>query len=317
MVAFIPKNKLERQRFFSFLLFIAPWFLVGVLFLTLFPLIWGGYISLTNYTGFNIKNLKFLGLSNYIRAYNDPGVIQGILRTLYITLLGVPLRVIGGFALALLLNQRLKGQGLFRMLFYLPSIIPITATALVWQQILAKNAGLLNLLLEQITGQRGLAINWLLDYSNESLIMLYMWGLGGGMVIYLAGLQNVPAELKEAAYVDGANSVQIFFKVTLPLMTPLLLFQTIIELIWSLQILVPALLLVPGKGEVSTLLAAVQIPPKNRLFMVHLFEQAFVRNRFGYGLALAWILFIFIMLLSFTLLKTSKSWVYYEVDVEE
>lgn len=317
MVAFIPKGKLERQRFFSFVMFIAPWFLVGIVFLTVFPLIWGGYISLTNYTGFNIKNLKFLGLGNYVRAFKDPGVSQGILRTLYITLLGVPLRVMGGFALALLLNQRIKGQGIFRMLFYLPSIIPITATALVWQQILAKNAGLLNLLLEKITGQRGLAINWLLDFSNESLIMLYMWGLGGGMVIYLAGLQNVPAELKEAAHVDGANPIQSFFNVTLPLMTPLLLFQTIMELIWSLQILVPALLLVPGTGQTSGLLAAVQIPPNNRLFMVHLFEQAFVRNRFGYGMALAWILFVFIMLLSLAVMKTSKSWVYYEVDVEE
>jgi len=171
----------------------------------------GGYISLTNYTGFNIKNLNFSGWQLYSRLQRSWGYSGDSADPLYY-LLGVPLRVIGGFALALLLNQRLKGQGMFRMLFYLPSIIPITATALVWQQILAKNAGLLNLLLEQITGQRGLAINWLLDYSNESLIMLYMWGLRGGMVIYLAGLQNVPAELKKRRMWMGRTLSRSFSK---------------------------------------------------------------------------------------------------------
>jgi ABC-type sugar transport system permease subunit len=303
---------MERREWLSFFLFISPW-IFGVLCLTLFPLIWGGAMSFTNYTGFNVRNLRFIEFGNYIRAFKDPATSHGIIRTLYITAIGVPFRIIGGFGLALLLNQKLKGQGGFRVLFYLPAIVPVTAVALIWQQLLSKNAGLLNLFIDVLSGRKGTVINWLFDYPNESLIMLFGWGLGGGMVIYLAGLQNIPSELKEAAHVDGANPLQSFFHVTLPLMTPVLLFQTIMELIWSLQILVPALLLAPS---VNKLAVGLNIPRPNRLFMVHLYEQAFVYNRFGYALALAWILFIVIMILAIVVLKSSSYWVYYESEVE-
>lgn len=140
--------------------------------------------------------------------------------------------------------------------------------------------------------------------------------LGGGMIIYLAGLQNVPNEFKEAATVDGANSIQSFFRITLPLMTPVLLFQTITGLIWTLQLLVPALLLTPQAVSSGGLSAGLAIPPDNRLYMVHLYEQTFIYQRFGYGLALAWILFIVIMILSLILVRTSRHWVYYEVDID-
>lgn len=308
-----PKTRMERQEWRNFFLFIAPW-LFGILCLSLFPLLWGGAMSLTNYTGFNIKTLKFIGLANYVRAFKDPATAHGIARTLYITVLAVPLNIAGGFALALLLNQRIKGQGIFRVLFYLPSIIPITAVALIWGQLLSKNAGLINLIIDLFTPAEGTTINWLFNYGNESLIMLFAWGLGGGMVIYLAGLQNIPAELQEAAHVDGATPLQSFWHVTLPLMTPVLLFQTIMGLIWSLQILVPALLLAPSTDARSI---GLTIPRSNRLFMVHLYEQAFVHNRFGYALALAWILFIVIMIMALVVLKTSSYWVYYETGVEE
>jgi ABC-type sugar transport system permease subunit len=312
-MSWLPKTRMERQEWRNFFVFISPW-LFGLICLAMFPLIWGGWISMTNYTGFNIRNLKFVGFANYVRAFNDPKTIHGITRTLYITMIAVPLNIIGGFMLALLLNQKIKGQGIFRVLFYLPSIIPITAVALIWGQLLSKNAGLINLIIDIFTPAEGTTINWLFDYSNESLIMLFVWGLGGGMVIYLAGLQNIPSELKEAAHVDGATPVQSFFNVTLPLMTPVLLFQTIMGLIWSLQILVPALLLAPTTDARSV---GLTIPRDNRLFMVHLYEQAFIYNRFGYALALAWILFVVVLIMAIVVLKTSSYWVYYESGVEE
>ena len=305
---------MRRQEVQTFFLFISPW-LLGLAFLLVFPFVWGGAMSFTNYTGFNIRNLRFMGFGNYRRAFNDPATWHGLERTAYITLIGVPLRVVGGFLLALMLNQNLKAQGLFRTLFYLPYIVPVSALTLIWFQILAKNAGLLNVLLEWITGNQ-VTINWLLDYSNESLVMLFMWGLGGGMIIYLAGLQNVPQEFKEAALVDGANSWQSFWRITIPLMTPVLLFQTITAIIWSLQVLVPALLLTPGGVSSGGLSAGLLIPPDNRLYMVHLYEQTFIYQRFGYGLALAWILFIIIMILSLIMVRTSRHWVYYEVDID-
>lgn len=306
---------MRRQEVRTFVLFITPW-LFGLIGLIVFPFVWGGAMSLTNYTGFNVSNLRFMGFANYRRAFADDATWNGLARTAYITLIGVPIRVVGGFMLALMLNQQLKGQGIFRTMFYLPFIVPVSALTLIWFQILAKNAGLLNLILEFVTGRDQVVINWLLDYSNESLVMLYAWGLGGGMIIYLAGLQNVPNEFKEAATVDGANSIQSFFRITLPLMTPVLLFQTITGLIWTLQLLVPALLLTPQAVSSGGLSAGLAIPPDNRLYMVHLYEQTFIYQRFGYGLALAWILFIVIMILSLILVRTSRHWVYYEVDID-
>ena len=305
---------MRREEIRTFFLFITPW-LLGLVGLIIFPFVWGGAMSLTNYTGFNVSNLRFMGLANYRRAFADDATWHGLARTGYITLIGVPIRVVGGFMLAMLLNQGLKAQGVFRTLFYLPFIVPVSALTLIWFQILAKNAGLLNLIIETVTGQQT-TINWLLDHSNESLVMLYAWGLGGGMIIYLAGLQNVPNEYKEAATVDGANAFQTFFRVTLPLMTPVLLFQTVTGLIWTLQLLVPALLLTPGAVSSGGLSAGLTIPPDNRLYMVHLYEQTFIYQRFGYGLALAWILFILIMTLSLILVRTSRHWVYYEVDID-
>jgi multiple sugar transport system permease protein len=305
---------MRREEVRTFFLFITPW-LLGLFGLIIFPFVWGGAMSLTNYTGLNIRNLRFMGLANYRRAFTDDATWHGLARTGYITLIGVPIQVVGGFMLAMLLKQGLKAQGVFRTLFYLPYIVPVSALTLIWFQILARNAGLLNLIIEVITGQQT-TINWLLDHSNESLVMLYAWGLGGGMIIYLAGLQNVPSEFTEAATVDGANAFQKFFRITLPLMTPVLLFQTVTGLIWTLQLLVPALLLTPGGVGMGGLRAGLTIPPNNRLYMVHLYEQTFIYQRFAYGLALAWILFVLIMTLSLILVRTSRHWVYYEVDID-
>lgn len=302
-------NQMNRRELRSFLLFISPW-LFGFFVVTMVPLLWGFYLSLTNFTGLGFANVKFLGLANYIRALQDADAWYGLLRTGIITFVGVPAGLVAGFTLAVILNQNVVGQGIFRTIYYIPSIVPSVATVVIWQSMYNRNAGLLNALIDIV--HKGTLINWISDYSNLALIVMMLWGVGGGMVIYLAALQGVPQELKEAASIDGANAWQNFRHVTIPLVTPVLFFQLVMGIIHSLQLLVPAMLLNTGNY-----VAGQQPPPANRLYMVHLFQQTFNYTRFGYGLALAWIIFVIIFIFSLLVVKSGRFWVHYEVNVED
>lgn len=299
-----------RRELISFLLFISPWFF-GFFLVTMVPLLWGFGLSLTNFTGLNFGHLKFVGLANYVRAFNDPEVWNGLWHTAVITFIGVPVGLAAGFGLAVLLNQNVVGQRFFRTAYYIPSIVPAVALVVIWQTIYNRNAGLLNALID--LAHKGTSINWISDFPNLSLIIMGLWGIGGGMVIYLASLQGVPVELKEAAAIDGANAWQAFRHITIPLVTPVIFFQLIMGIIGSLQLLVPAMLLT------STLIGAgfkAVIPEANRLYMVHLYQQTFEYQRFGYGLALAWILFVIVFVFSLLVVKSGQLWVHYEVEVE-
>ncbi|MGQ9779483.1 MAG: carbohydrate ABC transporter permease [Bacillota bacterium] len=300
----------ERRELRSFLLFISPW-LFGFFVVTMLPLLWGFYLSLTNFTGLGFERIRFIGFANYLRAFRDPEAWRGLWHTAVITFIGVPAGLAAGFTLAVLLNQKVLGQRLFRTIFYIPSIVPPVALVVIWQTIYNRNAGLLNALIDLF--HKGTLINWISDYPNLALIVMGLWGVGGGMVIYLAALQGVPVELKEAATIDGANAWQSFRHVTIPLVTPVLFFQLVMGIIGSLQLLVPAMLLTStfmGAGY------ATQIPEANRLYMVHLYEQTFNYQRFGYGLALSWILFVIVFCFSLLVVKSGQYWVYYEFDVE-
>lgn len=300
----------HRRELISFLLFISPWFF-GFFVVTMLPLLWGFGLSLTNFTGLGFARLKFMGLANYLRAFHDPEVWSGLWHTAVITFIGVPTGLVMGFALAVLLNQNVVGQRIFRTIYYIPSVVPAVALVVIWQTIYNRNAGLLNALIDLV--HKGTLINWISDLPNLALIVMGLWGIGGGMVIYLAALQGVPNELKEAAAIDGANAWQGFRHITVPLVTPVLFFQLVMGIIGSLQLLVPAMLLT------STLLGAgykAPIPEANRLYMVHLYQQTFEYQRFGYGLALAWILFVIVFVFSLLVVKSGQFWVYYEVDVE-
>ena len=310
MNAYHHASKAERRELRSFLFFLSPW-LLGFFIVTVAPLLWGFYLSLTNFTGLGFAHVKFVGLANYLRFLSDPEAWAGLGRTAVITFAGVPAGLIGGFCLAVLLNQKVVGRRIFRTLYYIPSVVPGVALVVIWQTIYNRNSGLLNAVIDLF--HQGTLINWISDYSNLALIVMLLWGLGGGMVIYLAALQGVPVELKEAAAIDGANAWQSFRRVTLPLATPVIFFQLVMGIIHSLQMLIPAMLLT------STLIGAgykAPIPPANRLYMVHLYQQTFEYQRFGYGLALAWILFLIVFLFSLVIVKSGHYWVYYEVEVE-
>lgn len=296
-----------------FYLFISPW-LLGFVCLSLFPLLFALAISFTNYDGLNLGSLKFLGLGNYARALQDRNAIFALQRTGAFTLISVPLNLLSSFAIALMLTrERLPGRGVFRTLFYLPSVIPIVATVWIWRLMMDGNFGLLNGLLSMI--RPGTAVAWLVDYPTMVLVAMALWiNTGGAMIIFMAGLQGVPKELEEAALIDGANLFQMFRAITLPLVTPVVFYQLILGIIFSLQILIEPILLTgigSGNGLMST------IPPRpNYMYMVHVYNQIFSNQRFGYGAALLWLLFLLTLALTLIMFRTSRYWVYYEVEQE-
>lgn len=307
-----------RQRRWSrysnrtFFLFIAPW-LLGFLLLTLFPLVYALGLSFTDFDGIS-SHWHWVGLTNYIALFQDADVWFSLSRTLLYALITVPLTVAGGLGLAILLNRRLKAVGLFRTIFYLPSVVPVVASAIMWKLVFDRDAGALNAILERV----GLpALTWLIDPTVfYALIILVLWGMGGGMIITLAGLQGIPEELLDAAAVDGAGAWNIFRHVTLPLLTPVLFFQVVTNSIFALQTFVQPMLLAQS-GATNSALNVVEIPRSNLLYMVDVFIQFFYEQHFGYGAAMLWMLFVIILLITLVVFRSSSFWVYYEVDRED
>jgi ABC-type sugar transport system permease subunit len=294
----------QQRRTLTFYAFVSPW-LLGFIFLSVFPLVIGFITSLTNYDGLNLETVKFVGWDNYIRAFEDPDVKFSLLRTILWMLANLPLWLILSFVLALILNQDVKGRGFFRTLFYLPSLIPFTAAVTAWRIILEKNFGMLNAFISLFTPEP-VAIGWLSDYSLPGMTSIAIWsGLGAGMVIFLAGLQGIPDELKEAAQIDGANGWQVFRHITLPLMTPVIFFQLVLGLIGSFQQLnLPLIVTKVG-------IAASSVPPRPiYLYMIHTYRQIFTEGRYGYGTALVWLLTIGSLLLTAVVFWSEKYWVY-------
>jgi multiple sugar transport system permease protein len=312
----VSRSRLTRsqRREIWFFVFSAP-FLFGLIALTIFPMGYGFYTSLTNWDGLSPLNTKFIGLQNYAQSFQDPNVLPAIKQTLLFVLLNVPAWIILSFGLALLLNRDLKGSGLLRTLFYLPTILPAVAVVMIWKIILDQNSGLLNGLLSLF--RPGTAIPWLGQYALQGLVCTMVWGgLGWGMVVFLAGLQGIPAELIESAKIDGANSWHVFRNITLPLMSPVLFFQLVMALIGSFQQLVyPLLMATPlGLGG-ETSVIGFTIPNGIRFFMVYTYERI-RQSTYGYALALLWLLFVAIIILAALLFWSEKFWVY-KGDVEE
>jgi ABC-type sugar transport system permease subunit len=300
----LPSLKRQQKRTVTFYLLVSPW-IIGFIFLSVIPLVLGLFTSFTNYDGLNFDSLKFVGFDNYQRAFEDPDVSFSLVRTIFWGLLNLPLWLIISFTLALILNQNVKGSGVFRTIFYLPSLIPITAAIAAWRIILEKNFGMLNHLISQFT-PAPVALGWLSDYSLMGMTGISIWaGLGVGMVIFLAGLQGIPDEIKEAARIDGASTTQVFWRVILPLMTPVIFFQLVMGLIGAFQQLnLPLLITKVG-------IASTSVPPRPiYLYMIHTYQQIFTNGRYGYGTALLWMLFIVILILTGVVFWSERFWVY-------
>lgn len=295
--------KQKTRKIVTFYSLVAPWFIVFII-LGLFPLLYGFYLSFTNYYGFNMSHLRFVGLHNYAQVFTDNEATYAMYRTFVYSIISVPLGTAIALLLALLLNVRIRGLGFFRTAFYLPSIMPAITTIFIFKNLVfSSNGGFLNNILEAV----GLPdVNWLgYNFCTSSLIIMSAWGAGGGILLFIAGLKGIPSELYEAAAIDGATPTKSFFRITVPLITPVIFFNIVMGLIGSFQMYMQPILL-----NGSQLLSHPLKP--NYLYAVHAFQQIFGFQRFSYGMALLWVLFVVILFFSCIVFITSKYWVYSE-----
>jgi multiple sugar transport system permease protein len=279
---------------------IAPW-LAGFMFFTLGPMLASLYYSFTNFRVINVP--RWVGMENYVYAFTKDYLFwTSLQRTLTWTLLTVPIGMMGSMLAAILLNQGLAGTAFFRTLFYLPSLTPVAAAAVLWKWILHSDAGALNYLLEQV-GIQG--PGWLVspDWALFALALIALWtGIGGNrMIIFLAGLQGVPQELYEAAEIDGANGLQKTLNVTIPLISPTVFFNLILGVIGSFQVFAMAFITTKGGPAYATW-----------FYALHIYTQAFESFDMGYASALSWVLFIIVVSLTLAQFQGSGRWVYYE-----
>jgi multiple sugar transport system permease protein len=305
----------RRARWFY--LFVSPWVL-GLLAFTVLPVIVGFLMSFTNFTGSNFHTYKWIGLANYVEAFKqffhngDAGYSLG--RTFLFAGITIPLNIGLSLLIAILLTRNIRGKGFFRTLFYIPSVIPVVAGAWIFKLLFDNNFGVVNAILAMIVPNT--FIHWMTDYSFQVLIMWSIWaGVGGAFIIFMAGIQNVPSELLDAARIDGASSFQLFRYMTIPFLTPVLFYQFVVGIIGALQTLTQPILLAQkanASGGLST------IPPReNFMFLVNIYQQSFNQQRYGYGSALLWILFVLILILTLVVSISGKYWVFYENEPEE
>ncbi|MCD9023745.1 carbohydrate ABC transporter permease [Cohnella silvisoli] len=296
----------RSRRTLAFYLMVSPWVVVFAFF-GLYPLFYGLYLSFTNFIGFNIDRLRLVGLQNYKNVFSDTDAIYSLGRTIYIAIVYVPIGTAVGLLLALLLNRSIRGMGIYRTIFYLPSIVPLVSVGLMFRFLYADKDGIINTILKFFHLP---ALNWLgYDYATLSLVIMLVWGAGGGILINLAGLKGISRDYYEASSIDGASSFQKFFRITLPLMTPVIFFNLIMGFIGALQMYIQPILLT------GTRLLDPPIRP-NYFYAVHAFQQVFAFQRFAYGMALLWIMFVVILLLTILIFTTSRYWVHYETDQE-
>jgi multiple sugar transport system permease protein len=291
----------ERRRLLSGLLFSSPfWF--GFLLFTAIPMVASVYFSFTNYSVLTAP--KWVGLKNYIDLPQDSSWTKALINTVAYAGLAVPLTVGLGLLVAILLNQKVKGIAVWRTIYYLPSITPVVAYAVLWKWMLSRDYGVINAILSVVHIK---PIDWLSDpyWIIVAFVMTSLWSVGGTMVINLAGLQSIPTDLSDAARVDGAGPLQVFRHVTWPMMTPVLFYNLIIGIVGAMQSFTFFFTLTQGWGNVSyTDVGAV--------YMVQLYRVAFQLYRMGYGSAMAWVLFAIILALTLIVVRTSRRWVYYE-----
>lgn len=311
-------SKMRRAEALHGLVFALPWLLGFVCFLA-FPIGFSLVLSFSHWDPYDpISHRSFVGFDNYIKALTaDPLVWHSLRKTFLYAFIAVPLTLAGSLGLALLLNQRLRGIGVFRTVFYLPNVVGGVATAVMWTYIFNPVFGPINGLLRAfnraVDGTPFALLQlpdprWLQDpdWAMPALILMMLWGTGGaGMLVFLAGLQGVPRDLYEAADLDGAGRLRKFWSITLPMLTPTIYFNLVLGLIGGLQVFMQAYILVGREGG----------PGRQLLFYVlYLYNRAFIEYDFGYAAALAWILFAIILAFTLLVIRSSAFWVYYEGD---
>lgn len=299
------KIAIKEQR--AAYLFLIPAFL-GLTFITYIPLMAVFGISLTDLNvghfiqGGTLPPVQFVGIDNFVEIFNNPSIdfLNSIKVTVVFALFAVVSSIVYSLIIALLLNRKMPARGFFRAIFYIPYILPATAVMISWWFLLRYDGGLMNYILVNL----GLGKSYFLSSTETaipSLVLIAVWTSGNLIVIFLAGLQNVPRVYHEAAEIDGANAWQRFWKITIPCMTPIIFYNLLMSLVVNLQVVVPALAVTKGG------------PGKATMFMTYLMYQIGFRGReLGQAGAIAFVFFIVAAILAFILFATSKSWIFNE-----
>ncbi len=299
-------------------MFLMPW-LIGFFALTVYPMLYSLYLSFTNYDFTKPDSIQWIGFGNYIKMFGsafgigtftsagqvmsvDPYYFKSLSVTLIYVFVSVPLKLIFALLVAVLMSQKLRFIPLYRAIYYIPTLLGgSVAIAVLWRKLFEQD-GLINQLLGNI-GFKDLP-GWITNpkYALGTLILLTVWQFGSSMIIFLAGLKQIPADYYEAASIDGANKVKQFFSITIPSLTPIILFNLIMQTISAFQVFTQAYIIGGGKGGVlnSTL-----------FYTLHLYTQGWVYHEMGYASAMAWVLLLLIGILTAVIFKTSNSWVSY------
>ncbi|MCL5997872.1 MAG: sugar ABC transporter permease [Chloroflexi bacterium] len=301
-------SRAQRHKLTWGLIFISPW-LVGFVLLTLYPMVASLYYSFTDYDV--LRPPEWVGLENYATFLTQDNLaLTAIYNTLFYAAFAVPLGILVSVALALLLNARVKGLAVFRGVFFVPSIVPVVAASVLWVWLFSTRSGLINLGLQALGLPK---VAWLSDpdWTKPALIIMSLWSVGGSVVIYLAGLQDIPQSLYEAAMIDGANIWQQITKITIPLLTPQIFFQLVLGLIGAFQVFVQAFIL--GSIGGGALGMGSEAGPANSLlfYSLYLYFNAFRFFRMGYASAMAWMLFLITLVSTLVVLRSSRRWVHY------
>jgi multiple sugar transport system permease protein len=290
-------GQLRMERRWGLLMAVPA--ILGFVIFTAGPMLASLVLSLTDWQVGSTPS--FVGTENYTALADDGLFWKSLSATTYYTLGAVPLSLIVAFAVAMLLNQRVRGLPVWRTIFYLPTLVPAIANVVLWIWIFNPDFGLLNSLLRQGGLPAGM---WIYDESTAvpSLIVMSTWGFGNTMVIFLAGLQGVPQHLYEAVSVDGGGPWHRFRHVTLPMMTPTIFYNLVVGVIGTFQVFNQAYVMTEGGPNNATL-----------FYVYYLFRKAFRESEMGYASALAWVLFMIIMVVTFLLFRNARRWVYYEM----
>jgi multiple sugar transport system permease protein len=287
----------ETRNLLKGLSFISPW-IVGFLVFTVLPVALSFYYSLCNYS--LLQPPMYRGLYNFERLAHDPIFWKAVQNTAYYASLALPLGMFTALAIAILLNNKIWGLGIYRTIVFLPSLVPAVASAMLWLWLFNAKLGLINLFLTKIGISNPPA--WLDDvnWAMPALVLMSLWGVGNTVIIYLAGLQSVPRELYEAAEIDGASPVRKIWHVTLPGISPVIFFNLIMGIIGTLQVFGTPYIMTGGGPARSTY-----------FYTMYLYDNAFVNLKMGYASALAWVQLLIVLALTGFAAWTSKKWVHY------
>lgn len=296
-------NKMKKREAVWFYIMVSPW-VIGFLVFTLGPMFYSLYLSLTDWDLFTSP--QFIGFKNYVDLFTKDKIFwKTIGNTFYYAFISVFLGMAASLWIANLLNKPFKGMRIYRTLLYIPATVPVVASSLLFVKLLAPDTGLVNQFLAffSIDGPP-----WLLhpDWVKPALILMSLWGVGGGVTLLLAGMKGIPVEFYEAAAIDGANSRQQFFKITLPLLSPVIFFNLVMGLIGSLQIFTQ-IYIVTGGGPNNA----------SKMIVPYLFDNAFRWYKMGYASAIAWILFAITLVFTALVFRSSNLWVYYESEIKK